>query len=101
MMIKMNMESISIKNVGPIKDVRLDHIKPFTIFIGPSASGKSTILKIIALFRYIYKLANIRSYLHSSKIEKSPFRIQFKSLISNNELAGRINESFIREYHMY
>lgn len=96
----MNMESISIKNVGPIKDVRLDHIKPFTIFIGPSASGKSTILKIIALFRYIYKLANIRSYLHSSKIEKSPFRIKFKSLISNNELAGMINESSIIEYTM-
>lgn len=96
----MKTESIHIKNVGPLTDVRLENIKPFTVFIGPSASGKSTILKVIALFRYIYKLANIRSYLHSSNIVKSPFRIKFKKFIDDNGLATMINEHSSIEYTM-
>lgn len=33
-------EYLSIKSFGPIKDVKLDNIKPFTFFIGESGSGK-------------------------------------------------------------
>lgn len=89
-------ESIYIKNVGPIKEVNMDEIKPFTLLIGRSATGKSTIMKIIGLFRYIFKRANIRSYLHRSKITRSPFRIEFKTLIRENKLDEMINsESLI------
>ena len=42
-------EYLSIKSFGPIKDVKLDNIKPFTFFIGESGSGKSTILYIISV----------------------------------------------------
>lgn len=48
-------ESIIISNVGALKDVNLKELKPLTVLIGASASGKSTLMKIIALMRYIYK----------------------------------------------
>jgi len=67
-------ESIHIKNLGPIKDIYIDNVKPFTVLIGESGSGKSTLMKAIALFRWIYKMHNIRSYLKHSNISKSPFR---------------------------
>ena len=37
-----------IKKFGPINDLELE-IKPFTILIGPQASGKSTVAKILAM----------------------------------------------------
>jgi ABC-type cobalamin/Fe3+-siderophores transport system ATPase subunit len=54
------MERIVIKNFGPIKDVDLE-INDFMIFIGPQASGKSTIAKLI----YFFKTLNngLRSFL--------------------------------------
>ena len=48
-------EYLSIKSFGPIKDVKLDNIKPFTFFIGESGSGKSTILKVLAMMRHMCK----------------------------------------------
>jgi len=44
------MEKIIIRNFGPIDSVELD-IKPFMTFIGPQASGKSTISKSIYFFK--------------------------------------------------
>ncbi|MDR3286469.1 MAG: AAA family ATPase [Prevotellaceae bacterium] len=66
-------ESIHIKNLGPIKKISIDDIKPFTVLIGESGSGKSTLMKTVALFRYLYKICNIRSYLKHSNISKVPF----------------------------
>lgn len=76
-------ESIHIKNVGPIRELRIDDIRPLTILIGASATGKSTLMKVLALMRYIYKMENIRSHLLSSKIKRSPFRIEFKNLLKD------------------
>jgi len=44
------MQKIEIKNFGPINDLELD-IKDFMLFIGPQASGKSTIAKTIFFFK--------------------------------------------------
>ena len=44
------MQKIEIRNFGPIKDLSLD-IKDFMLFIGPQASGKSTIAKTIFFFK--------------------------------------------------
>ena len=33
-------EYLSIKSFGPIKDVKLDNIKPFTFFIGESSENQ-------------------------------------------------------------
>lgn len=42
---------LHVKNLGPIKEVTLD-ITPFTILIGPQASGKSTLAKLSYFFTY-------------------------------------------------
>ena len=44
------MQRIEIKNFGPINELKLD-IKDFMLFIGPQASGKSTIAKTIFFFK--------------------------------------------------
>ena len=77
-------ESIIIRNFGPIKEVEIDNVQPFTVFIGESGSGKSTVMKVIVLFRWIYKMVNIRSYLKHANISQSPFTFEFKSYLKNN-----------------
>ena len=77
-------ESIIIRNVGPLKDIDIDEIKPLTVLIGESGSGKSTLMKIIVLMRYIYKMLNIRCYLKNAGVSKSPFQLKVKSLISDD-----------------
>jgi len=81
-------ESIIIRNFGPIKEIEIDDIRPFTILIGESGSGKSTILKVLALFRWIFKMVSIRSYLKQSGISKSPFTFKFSEYIRNNGFDG-------------
>lgn len=76
-------ESIHIKNLGPIKDIFIEDIKPLTVLIGESGSGKSTLMKAIALFRWLYKMHNIRSYLKKSKVSKSPFRFRMDTYLKN------------------
>lgn len=71
-------ESIVIKNLGPLKDISIEEIKPFTVFIGESGSGKSTLMKVISLFRWIYKMHNIHSYYIKSNVN-SPFEIDIYS----------------------
>ena len=82
-------ESIIIKNFGPLKEVEIDDIKPLTVFIGKSAGGKSIIMTVIVLMRYIYKMVNIRSYLKNAKITRSPFKLRFNSLLHDG-LKGMI-----------
>ena len=82
-------ESIIINNFGPLKEVEIDDINPLTVFIGKSAGGKSIIMKVIVLMRYIYKMVNIRSYLKNAKITRSPFKLRFNSLLHDG-LKGMI-----------
>ena len=85
-------ESLIIENFGPLKQINLDGIVPMTVFVGESGSGKSSIMKVLVLFRWIYKKLCIRSYLRNSGIQKSPFRFDFAKLISNSGFNGFINE---------
>jgi predicted ATPase len=85
-------ESIIIKNFGPIKEVEIEDIRPLTVFIGESGSGKSTVMKVVVLFRWIYKMANIRAYLRHSNISQSPFKFDFKSYLIKNGLIGYLKE---------
>jgi len=79
----MNEESLIIRNLGPIHEVKLEKITPLMILVGESGSGKSTILKILALFQWIYKMINIRAYLAMSGVPKSPFRFSWQTYIRN------------------
>ncbi|MBO8455258.1 MAG: AAA family ATPase [Bacteroidetes bacterium] len=94
-------ESIKIHNLGPIKELTIDDIRPATFFIGASASGKSTILKAIALFRYLFKMLCIRSYLKDANISRSPFRIRMESLLRNCGFDAMINNDTYIEYSVF
>jgi len=76
-------ESLSIANLGPIKKVELNDLGDFVVLIGESGSGKSTIMKVLALFRWLYKMQNIRSYLKHSNISKSPFKFRMETYLKN------------------
>jgi predicted ATPase len=91
-------ECIIIENVGPLKHIELEDIKQLTILVGESGSGKSTMMKIIVLMRYIYKMLNIRCYLKNSGVSRSPFKLKIKSLISDDRTAYLIDnrEAYIR-----
>ena len=80
----MKKESLHIENFGPIKNVHIEEIKPFMVFIGESGSGKSTIIKLIALFRWIYKMMCIRTFLKVSDV-KDTFKFDFGTYLKNNE----------------
>lgn len=76
-------EYIRVKNVGALKDVARFELKPLTVLIGASASGKSTLLKIVAMMRYIYKRVNIKAYLKNSDIDGAVFYIRFQDLLKD------------------
>ena len=77
-------ESIIIKNLGPLQDIIIEDIKPLSILIGSSGSGKSLLMKTISMMRYIYKRVNIRSYLINSGLKRSPFRLRFESMLHDD-----------------
>lgn len=79
-------ENIKIRNLGPIKYLFIEDIRPLTILIGESGSGKSLFMKVLILFRYIYKMLNIRWYLKNANVNKSRFHLKMQSLLSS-ELA--------------
>jgi predicted ATPase len=85
-------ESKIIRNFGPIKEIEIDDIRPFTVLIGESGSGKSTVMKVIVLLRWIYKWVNISSYLKHANTN-SPFSFDFKSLLNDNGLIEYWKES--------
>lgn len=76
-------ESLLVKNVGALRTVNLKELKPLTVLIGASASGKSTLMKIIALMRYVYKRVNIKAYLKNSQIDGAIFYIRFQDLLKD------------------
>ncbi|OAV65330.1 hypothetical protein Barb6_02904 [Bacteroidales bacterium Barb6] len=86
-------ESIVIRNFGPIKEIEIEDIRPLTVFIGESGSGKSTIMKVVVLFRWIYKMLNIRSYLKHANISQSPFSFNFNSYLKNNGLTDFVKNN--------
>lgn len=76
-------ESLIVRNVGALKEVELKELKPLTVLIGASASGKSTLMKIIALMRYIFKRVTIKAYLKNSQIDRAIFRIRFQDYLKD------------------
>lgn len=91
-------ETLTIKDFGPISGVVLDDIRPMTVFIGESGSGKSTIMKVLALMRWLYKMMSIRSYLKYSGVRKSPFRFSIDRLLKISGLNSYMHADTIIEY---
>ena len=78
-------ESLTIRNFGPIVDVELAEINRFNVFIGESGSGKSVIMKTLAMMRWIYKMSCVRTYLKNSGVQ-TPFRFRIDSILGENGL---------------
>ena len=93
-------EYITIKNFGPLINIVNLELKQFTILIGESASGKSTLMKLVAMMRYLYKMANIRSYLYRSKITKSPFRIRLDKMIQRQGMIKMFTKESLIVYRV-
>ncbi|MDY3391420.1 AAA family ATPase [Riemerella anatipestifer] len=56
------MERLKLKNFGLIKEFDLE-IKPLTVFIGELGMGKSVVLKLMSLLRWVHKQNNLRTFL--------------------------------------
>lgn len=83
-------ESLIIRNFGPIVNVGLSDIRRFNIFIGESGSGKSTIMKVLAMMRWIYKMCCVRTYFKNSGIQNS-FRFRTDVILGDNGLKDFLN----------
>lgn len=87
-------ESLKIKNFGPIKEANIE-IKPLMVFIGESGSGKSAILKLMSLLRWVHKQNNLRSFFKNSKIatKKEYSRLNSDTLLKVSGLEEFINSN--------
>lgn len=87
-------ERLTIKNFGPIKDLDIE-IKPLMVFIGESGSGKSAILKLMSLLRWVHKQNNLRSFFKNSKIatKKDYSRLSSDTLLKVSGLNEFINSN--------
>lgn len=93
-------EYLTIRNFGPLRSIDNLSIKDFTVFIGESASGKSTLMKVVAMMRYLYKMANVRSYLRHSRITKSPFRMRLAPMMERQGMGKMFSKESILVYRV-
>ena len=77
-------ERIHVKNVGALKDTGVVELKPLTVLIGNSASGKSTLMKLAVLMRYIFKRICIRAYLKNAQIDEKIFYIRYRDFLRDD-----------------
>lgn len=91
-------EYLYIENFGPIDEVTLNNIRPLTVFIGESGSGKSTIMKVLSLFRWIYKRVNLRSYLQHAGIKKTGLRFKIKALLKTSGILEYLKQDSVIVY---
>lgn len=85
-------EQLIIKNFGPIANATID-IKPFMVFIGESGSGKSVILKLLSLFRWIHKQQQFFFLMEIFTKSKLDFENHF-----NKNLTVEIENSGLKDY---
>lgn len=78
-------EQLIIKNFGPIASATID-IKPFMVFIGESGSGKSVILKLLSLFRWIYKKISLKKIAKNANIKTELYRFRIDRMLKESGL---------------
>lgn len=93
-------EYITIRNFGPLHDIPKLELKHYTFLIGESGIGRSTLLKVVTMMRYIYKMANIRSYLKQSQITVSKFKLHYSTLLNNASFDYFITDNSYIEYEV-
>ncbi len=70
------MQRIIVKNFGPLKDIDLE-IKDYMVFLGPQASGKSTLAKLIYGFKEVIWITSLNSELWESTSNDKKFSLKF------------------------
>ena len=88
-------ERIKVKNVGALKDTGVVELKPLTVLIGNSASGKSTLMKLVVLMRYIFKRVCIRAYLKNAQIDEKLFYIRYRDFLRDDLKMLVTDDSFV------
>lgn len=91
------MQKVIIRNLGPVKECEII-LKPFTVFIGESGTGKSAILKTISLLKWIYKKMQYKELLKQSKITSDALRFRLKSLLENSMLDDFVTKDTYIEF---
>ncbi|WGU69960.1 DUF2813 domain-containing protein [Capnocytophaga canimorsus] len=75
-------EYLELKDFGPIKALNLE-IKPLMVFIGESGSGKSAILKLMSLIRWVHKQNNLHTFFEKELELREEY---FQELLANSEI---------------
>lgn len=94
----MKKESLYIENFGPITHADLSDLRKINVLIGVSGSGKSTVMKVLAMCRWIYKMQCIRTYLKTSGVSSTPFRLRTDRILSANGLVSLLRPESVMEY---
>lgn len=90
-------ERIQVKNVGALVSTGVVELRPLTVLIGNSASGKSTLMKLVVLMRYIFKRICIRAYLKNAEIDEKLFYIRYRDFL-RDDLKNLVDEESFIEY---
>lgn len=91
-------EYLKIENFGPIAFIELADIRPLTVFIGESGSGKSTVMKVLSLFRWIFKRVNLRSFLVRSGVGRTNISFSIERQLAKNGLLSYLSENSVITY---
>lgn len=89
----LNMNRLTIRNIGPLSNVLVDFAK-YNLFIGPQSSGKSCILKIASYCNWVEKRIELSQnpddYLNVAEF--------WKRLVDYHRLNGFIKQGFLIKY---
>ena len=83
------MQTIEIKNVGPIVSIKID-LSRYNVFIGKQSSGKSTIAKIISHSLWMEKEVCTHPYIPVSEYEES----FYGNLVDFHNMKGYFSHPF-------
>ncbi|HED6126530.1 TPA: hypothetical protein R5W37_001207, partial [Campylobacter jejuni] len=84
------MQKIIIKNLGPIQEAEII-LKPFTVIIGKSGSGKSVILRTASMLKWLYKHEWMLSFFEP-KLINSINQKKFNEYLKESMLDTYINK---------
>lgn len=92
-------ERLVIKDFGPIVECDIE-ISPMTVFIGESGSGKSCVMKVLSMLRWVHKKMNFKSMIKRSKVKGEPFRFRLDNIIKHSGLENYLKKSSKIEYYL-
>ena len=98
----MTTERIEISNFGPIENATIE-LNELIVLVGPQASGKSTLAKLIYLFRLMKKIFGQPYFeqidkLISSKSKETVFEVELIHDTFKKQIISKINSIFGKEY---